>query len=281
MARTQFEKLREKLQKRGIKADRPGFLDEPNFLAAEKEDPSFLYNYGRFVAWRPYDPAYLLRAERIVRIAAEGVRASLLEEDKRNSHGKCIHACMALSQILDLHGVWNFVVGGAVCITFPRDSGFEPFRFTLVGTDNRPGKEYGHKWVYAPPFRIVDVTLNLQNYERGFVGMLPDMVMAKELEKAKVEPYDLVCDTILRAAKMRCVKAREVIERLIPSHQMKFIDECVPGAVKEGGVAVKYIPTSTGGSDGTLQQLASYSKVGEKPYEYYLRKIKPLLDMVE
>ena len=134
MARTQFEKLREKLQKRGIKADRPGFLDEPNFLAAEKEDPSFLYNYGRFVAWRPYDPAYLLRAERIVRIAAEGVRASLLEEDKRNSHGKCIHACMALSQILDLHGVWNFVVGGAVCITFPRDSGFEPFRFTLVGT---------------------------------------------------------------------------------------------------------------------------------------------------
>jgi hypothetical protein len=59
------------------------------------------------------------------------------------------------------------------------------------------------------------------------------------------------------------------------------MEDCVPGKVRVGDVTLKYIPTATGGSDGTLEQLASYSEDGERPYDYYVRKIKPLLDVVQ
>jgi hypothetical protein len=281
VAKSPFEKVRDRLHKLGIKADKPGFLAEPNFLAEESIDPKFLFNYGRFIAWQPYGTAYLERAERIVRIAAEEVQKGLLAEDEQTRLGKCIHAGMALSQILDLHRVWNFMVRGAATVTFPRGSGYAPFHFTLFGSDDQAGKEYGHKWIYAPPFKVVDITLRHQPYEAGAADLLPNIVLAKELHSAQAEPHDLVDSNILKAAKAEGVTAHEFIERHVPDPWRVFMRDVQPGTIKIGDVTLKYIPAGTGGSDGTLENLASYSDGGEKPYQYYLRKIKPLLDEID
>jgi hypothetical protein len=66
-----FELVAKTLRDAGIKTNRPGFYDDPKYVAIEKRLPEFLFEYGRFVCWRDYDQPYLDRAEKIIRIAAE------------------------------------------------------------------------------------------------------------------------------------------------------------------------------------------------------------------
>jgi hypothetical protein len=120
-------------------------------VAIEQKDSSFLDEYARFVHRKPCDVAYLQRAEQIINIVAAELYRGLVIEGRL---GGCIDTSMTMGRILDLYGVWNYVVRGSLRITFPAGSGHDPFCFWPIDENDGSGREYGHKWLVAPPFSV-------------------------------------------------------------------------------------------------------------------------------
>jgi hypothetical protein len=60
---TPYEDLADDFRYRGISFDLPGFCDDPSFFAVARGNPKCLNHYAAFVAKRPYDPNYRVRAK--------------------------------------------------------------------------------------------------------------------------------------------------------------------------------------------------------------------------
>lgn len=211
-----FGALEKRLADAGIPTTKAGFFDHPAFVAVERRDGSFLEQYARFVHWRQYDEAYLERAVRIIGIVSSELRRGLVLEGR---FGGCIDTSMTMGRILDLYGVWNYVVRGGLRITFPAASGHAPFRFVPVEINDGSGKEFGHKWLFAPPFEIIDVTLKLQDYERPFHSLLPDSVLAKSPPTCDVEPADVLSGVVLREVLRRGGTAEGALRHYCPAYR--------------------------------------------------------------
>src|SRR4051812_46227961 len=102
-----FGQHQKRLNSLGIPTEKAGFFVHPAFVAVEKKKPNFLEEYARFVHWKPHDVEYLQRAEMITRIVADELHRGLVIEGR---DGGCIDTSMTMGRILDLYGVWNYVV---------------------------------------------------------------------------------------------------------------------------------------------------------------------------
>src|SRR5207249_4344275 len=106
------------------------------FVSIEQKDPNFLDEYARFVHWGQFDEVYLERAEKIITIVADELYRGLILEGRL---GGCIDTSMTMGRILDLYGVWNYVVRGSLRMTFPVASGHAPFCFWPIDVDDGSG----------------------------------------------------------------------------------------------------------------------------------------------
>lgn len=270
-----FEDLQKRLNGMGIPTDKAGFFDHPAFVAMEREDPSFLDEYARLVHWRTLDPAYLERAERIINVVADKLHRGLMTEGRL---GACIDTSMTMGRILDLFGVWNYVVRGSLRITFPADSGHEPFFFWPVDEDDGSGREFGHKWLVAPPFSVIDVTVKLQEYPRPFRDLLPETVLAKNPPTTTVEPEDILCPKAILLARQQGASPAQALALFVPKFVRFFAADFPAYMVHcENGVRLKYVPIGIGGSDAPLSHIRSFVVQGRTAFEYYEQEIKPAL----
>lgn len=257
-----------------IPTDNPGFDLHPNYLAAEKGNPRFLFNYGRFVHWRDYDPAYLARAERIIRTAAEEVHRGLRIQ---GLHGACIVTSMILQRILDRHGVWNCMVKGAF-------RAFKPDGSTIFGIypldrDAAQGKENGHVWLYAPPFQVVDVTLNLQEEDESVTSLLPDIVLAKEAQaESRVAIEEMFNPKLLEVMDERGYTPPFLLRKHLSHYESEIAKDFGAFIVPHRDVVLKYITTGFGGADGTLEKINGYTVHGKSAFEFYQSDIEPKLN---
>lgn len=277
---TKLQKLINDFKSKKIPTDTPGFFDHPNFLEIERDDPDFLDNYARFVNWQQYDQSYLDRAKRIVEITADCLHDGLIQEGRL---GGCIDTSMTMGRVLDLHGVWNYVVRGSLGITFPDDSGYEPFCFHPVDIDDGSGREFGHKWVYAPPFVVVDATLQLQEYEKDFAKLLPDTVLLSVSDAKKVHgrPEDILCPSAIHHAERMGQNPDKALATMVPKYVRSFSKHFTGYETIQKEVVLKYIPVGIGGSDDPLEKINSYQVKGKSAYDYYCEEIKPKLDVVD
>ena len=270
-----FARLEKRLNDAGIPTDKAGFFDHPAFVAIEKRAPDFLDEYARFVHWRHFDVAYLERAERIITIVADELHRGLLIEGRL---GACIDTSMTMGRILDLYGVWNYVVRGSLRIKFPASSGHAPFCFWPVDEDDGSGREYGHKWLVAPPFSVIDVTLKLQEYPRPFADLLPEKVLAKNPPTTKGDPEDILCPGAIRFAGLHGMSPAKALAHFVP----RFVDSFAADfpaymAPDPRGLQLKYVPVGIGGSDVPLKQIRSFMVKGHTAFEFYDQEIRPKL----
>lgn len=182
------EQLQNYFSSRGISTERPGFFDEPAFIKLEVTDPSVLDDYARFVQTRSMSPDELAHARRIVPLASEFLFARLLRHGRL---GACIEASLTLSRFLQLQGVWNYVVKGALTVEYNKASGLTPAYLGAIMHNGNPASA-GHVWVCAPPFKIVDVTASLQPFPgrgREIIGDI--VVVADAVEPAIAEAQDI------------------------------------------------------------------------------------------
>jgi hypothetical protein len=270
-----FAKLQAFLNSLRIPTEKAGFFDHPAFLAVEQKAPSFLDEYARFVHWKPYDAEYLHRAEKISRIVANELHRGLVLEGRL---GGCIDTSMTMGRILDLYGVWNCVVRGAFRITFPAGSGHRPISFVPIDIADGSGKEYGHKWLFAPPFQIIDVTLKLQDYDKPVHGLLPEQVLEKSLTICLANPEDIISSAAIQVILRQGGTPKQALKFHFPKYMDGFADDFPAHLLKqESGLLLKYIPVGFGTSECPLKTIQSYMVKGKTSYQYYQEEIKPKL----
>lgn len=172
----------------GVNTDAPGFYDDPQFLEAERENPSLLEEYSGFIRAKSFTVEYMDSARRIIRATSQFLYDRLKEEGLK---GTCIDAALVLSRFLELQGVWNYVAKGAMTIFFDCSTGLAPTYFSSI---TMPGSEAkaGHVWLYAPPFEIVDVTVSRQPYRQGQERFLPDYMLAEKVSRCRFNSADLM-----------------------------------------------------------------------------------------
>lgn len=272
-----FERVSKLLADAAIPTEKPGFDIHPNYLTAERGNPAFLFNYGRFVHWQGYDSAYLARAEHSIRIAAEEVHRGLRIQ---NLHGACIVSSMILQRILDRHGVWSCMVKGALHATNADGSRF--FGIYPIDRDAPAGKENGHVWLYAPPFQVVDVTLNLQEEDASITSHLPNTVLAKDAEfDRRVSIEELFHPKLLKFMDDRGYTAPFVLRKNLPEYEPEIAKDFGAYVVLHGDVTLRYITARFSGADDVLEKVNGYAVNGKSAFEFYKTEIKPKLDALE
>jgi hypothetical protein len=166
-----------------IDTTRPGFYDDPAFVAAEARDPSLLNAYSAFIEGLALDPGYSAYARKRVRETSKFLLERLTNDGRR---GACVDVTLWLGRFLERQGVWNYAVRGAVTIVFPPRSRLGRYHM------HPRGDVPGHVWLRAPPLDIVDLTIALQMYSNGEERHVPKFVVDDSARIVSAEISDLL-----------------------------------------------------------------------------------------
>lgn len=165
--------LRQKFVQLGADPSQPGFYDHPAFRQHAQTDPALGVDYARYVFALEHSRPSLRRARSIVQRAATFLHSELAQDSRP---GLCLDTARLLSRFLERQGVWNVAVSGAFRATVP--SGHQ-VSFGPISTREGAGFT-AHAWVYAPPFSVVDVTLQQQTLPAWVLAQLPAVVLQEE-----------------------------------------------------------------------------------------------------
>ncbi|MGN6517599.1 MAG: hypothetical protein ACTHLR_17365 [Rhizomicrobium sp.] len=156
-----------------IPTEKIAFYNHPNFRKAEEQNPNILEFYAAWVRARPQDEAYLAHVRKVV----PKITNALYEQTHADpASGACIDASMALTKMFELEGVWCYAARGSLEIRSKALSSATHFWYI----DVHPTA--GHVWVVAPPFEIIDLTLQKQLYTGGEASILPKTVILEDAD---------------------------------------------------------------------------------------------------
>jgi hypothetical protein len=259
-----FEELEQIFRERGIDCTRPGFYDLPAFQRGEGEIAGFIENYCEYVHLLQFDREYQDRARMII-LELSNFLAGELAADGRT--GACIDVSGALMRILERERVWSCMVGGAATVFFPSQSGLVPRYFWPFLHPDNPART-GHMWLFAPPFKVVDITLALQNWNGRESEHIPAVVACEEFEPAEAEVGDLMEDDLVelfyhdynRLPRLQDIAAELETTRKFPPFQ-----------VAANATRIKYVPTHISAMDGALDQMRNLRLRGRYPAQLYQR----------
>lgn len=263
---TFFEKL-------GIPTNAPGFYDHPALVELEKSGTDTLSGYARFVLLRQYSTGYLDSVRSQI-ITGAAKLSELLIADGRL--GACIDCSLSFSRMLDEMGIWNYTVKGALGIQFPTSTGFAPFNFWPVDEDDGSGREFGHKWVVAPPFKVIDLTLKLQDYSESFAYLLPDCVLFEEADIIQPTFKDILSPAALRYAHNTDASSEESMFVLLP-HLRDIFRTFAAYHIAIGGVDLRYATCGFGASDCPLREITSLTLGGLPALALFVKEIRPAM----
>ena len=222
----------------GVTELKPGFYDDPAFMAAERINPSLLNEYAEYCLEISKDAAYLSRARGVVQRVVAFLYPLTVAD---NSAGQCMPTSLLVSRFLEAEGIWNFVVKGGVIVWFP---GLAP---KVMEPQDAKGGTYGHSWVVAPPFEIVDLTISRQHYapdqQREIDGYLLSELAAPE------DPYPFPQGEpeITIRSRFRPIKT------------------------ELGYVSISYVPYGIGGPEESFETMRKPILRGLSPFELYKR----------
>lgn len=239
-----------------LDTSRPGFYDDPSFLAAERSDPTLLEAYAAFVEKRRVDARYADYARARVRETSTFLLRELKADGRK---GACVDLSQALSRFLERQGVWNYIVSGAVTISFPSSSGLPDKHFWPIGNGpSVPGAVAAHAWVRVPPFAVVDLTLSMQPYTRGEERFLPDAIIAENPPTGSADLSDLLdpeARTDLRHHLGRTPRLDDV--RLINAGLLDRIRAFGVWDIVNDGTGVRYVCCAVTAPDGPMETATS------------------------
>jgi hypothetical protein len=265
-----YKELKLEFESKNIPFDTPAFYDHENFMAEEQRDSDYLNNHALFVASRPYTSEYLNEARsKIVKIV-ETLHAHLVGNGRQ---GACIDISSILMRCLELEGIWCACLRGSVSLTFPEHSDEGDAHFYSITKDQNCTP--GHYWVYAPPFKIIDITIQEQPYGDSKKRFIPSFILAEEAEEAKPEVEDIFSPEasreithIYRIARENQInhycRSLEKLEKHFPTQRLQT----------ETGATIKYIPLAAHASAEKLEGFGNFDFNGLTPYEFYEAFIK-------
>jgi hypothetical protein len=248
-----YEELAALFARHGIDTTAPGFFDLPAFLAAEKRSPSFLNNYGEFVARRPYTDTETARAREIVPIVTELV---CTEVEDTGRLGMCVNASQLLQRSLDRLGVWNYSVIGAVAASVAVRGGRIERHFWVVDDKDTPDSQVGHVWNIAPTFPLVDATFALQGWPNEIRAAAPRFVVLDSVTPAVATADDMVAPHY--QAEYQRYMRRPIPPKHFNGTERDYIAfaKRFPGFAAEiGDITARYFPTGVRAPDTPIEEM--------------------------
>lgn len=252
-----FQNIESGLGKLGIPTGRPGFCDHPNFLAIEKRDPTFLNVYARYVSGLRLDAAYLERARKEIPVITNALHKELVESGRR---GACVDASGVLFRVLEREGLWSCVIKGSLTIAFPKATRIGKRYFWTIDQGNFVA---AHAWVMAPPFKVIDLTIRLQNNTDQENEHLPDMLLIEKTQETKGAAEDIFAPEAIHDLLGRGIKRANLFSQCLP-HLVDFMRVFPAQEFIHGQTHFKYVPTAIGAPDCELEKMVGMSGKGGK-----------------
>jgi hypothetical protein len=269
-----FEELLQEFAEARISPDEPGFYEEGAFIRREQKIPRYLDNYARFVNLQPYSPAYLDRAQPIIHVVSEEMQLALKEDGSQEAHAE---APLVMSRILEREGIWNYVVSGSLTMTFPHDSGFEPFSFWSFEVRQERAVDCSYHWVVAPPFQIIDIAIQACKYPNPFTHLLPKIVWEENAEPTTAEMSDIFSPKGVKQITEAGMTMDEALDRYLPHYRGRFAADFPPRVVTRMDTQLKYVPTGVLVAEQSLEQFKGFQSRGRTAAQIYAEKIRPRL----
>ncbi len=269
-----LEQLEQEFAAAHIPTDEPGFYEDRAFIRREQQVPYYLDNYARFVQWRKLDIRYVEKVEPVVHVVAEEVQLALKADGTQDAH---LEAPLVMSRMLEREGIWNYVACGALTINFPPNSGFDPFSFPAIDLRGRTPFDSSYRWVVAPPFQVIDVSLRACRYPYPFMHLLPPIVWATETETTVGTPADIFSEKALQEIQQQGMSVEDALDRYLPDYRNGIAPDFPARIVTCLDTQLKYVPTSVMISEDSLEQFKGFQSQGLSAAQLYSKKIRPRL----
>lgn len=269
-----LETLKSEFKSNSIDFSYPGFYDQPNFMKMEKRNAEYLVNYASFIEKSNYNTNYSQIARKKIDVIS-GILFNELKNDGRK--GACIDLSMVLSRILEKESLWNYMVCGTLTIIYPNNSGINNTYFWDMDITNAKA---GHVWVIAPPFRVIDLTLKIQDYPQPNNKYIPNYILAEKYLPATYNVEDICSPEILLAAKSNGIQKDDLIFTAHPERKI-FYNEFKGSLVEIHKTRFKYIPSSITASDQPFEQITALNLNERLGLDIYNDLIKPKLKEIK
>jgi hypothetical protein len=165
-----------------------------------------------------------------------------------------------VTRFLERMGIWSYCGKGGVTVEF--DDGTPTAYLAPIG--GTPNKAAGHAWVVAPPFVVVDATIQRQNWSARALPSMPKYVAVEDAARTTAGAQDWLDPDLYAATSYslgREPTMKDVRERATPAH--------VDGAtrlgiwlVKAKGVRIRYLTTGIGAPLEPLEEIRSLKLSG-------------------
>jgi hypothetical protein len=271
-----LQQLQEDFAQAGIATDSPGFYEDFQFIRRENKDPTYLDNYARFVQWQPYKSSYLEKAEEVIHIVVAEMQLALQFGATQAAYDE---TPLVISRILEREGIWNFVVHGAMSVVFPAGLGFEPYSFWEFDADTGSKKPTGYTWLYAPPFDMIDLSIQTQDFPHPVGHLLPRVVLEKDTEVTAGEPTELMSPAAIAETQKAGLSLEEGLDRFAPGFRDRFAPDFPAHAFRkiDTDTSFKFIPTRVITTEESLEQFKNFVSKGRKAMQVYEQEIRPRL----
>jgi len=268
-----YLELLSEFEAKNIPLDTPSFYDHANFLAEEQKDNEYLNKYSAFIASKPYVDEYLSDARIKIQKIADLLHGHLLQSKRQ---GACIDISSVLVRVLELEGIWCTCLKGGCTIKFPYSSNEGDAHFYSVTKEQLCTP--GHYWVYAPPFKIIDLSISAQAYDGNKRSYIPDFVLAENAQISTADAEDIISPDVEHdLIHIYKIPKSKHLDRMCTSiHQ---VQRHFPPQIVETvqGANIKYIPTATHASVEKLEGFGNIDFNGLTPYELYKEVIRPAI----
>jgi hypothetical protein len=269
-----IEQLEQEFAAAKIEPNEPGFYEDRAFIRREAQVPHYLDNYARYVQWRHYDMGYAEHAEPVIHVVAEEIQMALKADGSPEAHAE---APLAISRILEREGIWNYVACGAMTINFPPSSSFDPFSFWSINMQYGKPFDCAYRWVVAPPFQIVDVSIQACRYPYPFNHLLPKIVWATETEATQGTLEEIFSPDALKEIKRLGLSDDDALDTYLPNYRKRFAPDFPAHVVTNLDTQLKYTPTRIMISEESLEQLKGFQTRGLSAAQLYSKNIRPRL----
>jgi hypothetical protein len=252
---------------RHIDYSRPGFYDDVNFAAAERQNPKFLEKYAEFIEAQNFSADYLQRARTTTLQAVEYLYAELRKDGRL---GACIDLSLTLSRFLEREEIWNYFVAGALGVYFPEQSRLRPKYLSPIMAPGNPARA-GHAWLKVPPFVVVDVTLPLQPFSAREAVFITRPVVQEISVPAEPTIEELVepeAAELFEGHHRRLPTMNDLPAFGVP-HLVEFMREFPAFLVTLDEIRLKYVPTAISAPDAPLERMHNLCLSGKYPVQLY------------
>jgi hypothetical protein len=251
----------------------PGFYNEPSFVLQEQKDSHFLENYADYVMLQEYTPEYLENAQKIITSLTSFVYSELKKDGRL---GACVDTNGFLMKILEKENIWSCVMQGILTI-YQKVEDKIIFKYNL--SPFNLNRRYGHTWLFAPPFNIVDITLRLQEYtDVNFKTLIPDECILSNNVKLidNIPIQDIIDYDFLQHLKRQRLRILTLDDlSLISPHSIKKYGSYI---YEVNDLLFVYTIAGISAPDTSLEDFQSITLSGKLPieiYQEYLANHKP------